>query len=57
MVGNDRWKSGENLTDWIIDDLIKVGMVKDRSKVVDVQIERIPHSYQFETTLPNREDA
>ena len=45
MVGDDRWKSGENLTDWIIDDLVKVGMVKDRSKVVDVQIERIPHSY------------
>ena len=45
MVGDDRWKSGENLTDWIIDDLVKVGMIKDRSKVVDVQIERIPHSY------------
>ena len=45
MVGDDRWKNGENLSDWIVDDLIKVGMLKDRSKIVDIQIERIPHSY------------
>ncbi len=45
MVGDDRWKNGENLSDWIIEDLIKVGMLKDRNNVVDIKIERIPHSY------------
>ncbi len=45
MVGDDRWKNGENLSDWIVDDLVRVGMIKDRSKVVDIQMERIPHSY------------
>ena len=45
MVDDDRWKSGEHLSDWIIEDLIKVGMLKDRNNVVDIKLERIPHSY------------
>ena len=45
MVGDEKWEHGERLTDWVIDDLIKVGMLKSRSNVIDVQLERIPHSY------------
>ena len=45
MEGDERWLHGERLTDWVVDDLIKVGMLKDRSNVLDVQIERLPHSY------------
>ena len=45
MEGDERWIHGERLTDWVIDDLIKVGMIKNRNNVLDVQIERLPHSY------------
>jgi protoporphyrinogen oxidase len=45
MVGDERWKNGENLTDWVIEDLMKVKMLSKRSNVIDVQIERLPHSY------------
>ncbi|MEC7986726.1 MAG: NAD(P)-binding protein [Myxococcota bacterium] len=45
MVGDEKWKYGERLTDWVIDDLMRVGMLKNRNNVIDVQIERIPHSY------------
>ena len=45
MVGDERWKHGENLTDWVIEDLMRVQMLKKRSNVIDVQIERLPHSY------------
>ena len=45
MVDDEKWKYGERLTDWVIDDLMRVGMLKNRNSVIDVQIERIPHSY------------
>jgi len=45
MVNDDRWQHGENLTDWVIEDLMRVGMLSKRSQVIDVQIERLPHSY------------
>ena len=45
MVGDERWKSGEKLSDWIIQDLIDVGMIRDRKNVVDIKVERLPHSY------------
>ena len=45
MVGDERWKHGENLTDWVIEDLMRVKMLSKRSQVIDVQIERLPHSY------------
>ena len=45
MVGDSRWNHGERLTDWVVDDLIKVGMISSRSSVIDVVIERLPHSY------------
>lgn len=45
MVGDERWKHGENLTDWVIEDLMRVKMLTKRSNVIDVQIERLPHSY------------
>ncbi|MEC8278819.1 MAG: hypothetical protein VX026_13960, partial [Myxococcota bacterium] len=45
MVGDSRWNHGERLTDWVVDDLIKVGMISSRSSVIDVKIERLPHSY------------
>ena len=45
MVGDEKWNHGERLTDWIIDDLMRVGMLKKRSNVINVEIERLPHSY------------
>ena len=53
MVGDERWQSGERLTDWILDDLIKVGMLKDRRNVIDVRLERLPCSYPiYDSTYP-----
>ncbi len=45
MQGDERWKHGERLTDWVIDDLMKVGLVRDRKNVLDVRVERLPESY------------
>lgn len=45
MVGDERWEHGEKLSDWIVEDLIKVGMIRDRKNIVDIKVERIPHSY------------
>jgi protoporphyrinogen oxidase len=44
-VGDDRWKNAERLTDWVLDDLVKVGMLKSRRRVIDVKIERVRDSY------------
>ena len=45
MEGDARWKHAERLTDWVIDDMVKVGMIKHRDKVFDVRVERLPESY------------
>ena len=45
MVGDEKWKNGERLTDWVIDDLLKVEMLKNRENVLDVRLERLPNSY------------
>ncbi|MFT4977225.1 MAG: protoporphyrinogen oxidase [Myxococcota bacterium] len=45
MKGDTRWHHGERLTDWVVDDLVKVGLIRDRSKVIDVRVERLPNSY------------
>jgi len=57
MEGDARWQHAERLTDWIIDDLIKVGMVKQRSNVFDVRVERLPESYPiYHRTYPEELD-
>ena len=45
MEGDERWQNAERLTDWVIDDLVKTGLVHDRSRVLDVRVERVPDSY------------
>lgn len=45
MEGDERWRYAERLTDWVIDDLVKVGLIPSRKAVHDVFIERIPESY------------
>lgn len=45
MKDDRRWQHAERLTDWVIDDLLKVGMMKDRANVIDVRIERLEESY------------
>jgi len=45
MEGDSRWQHAERLTDWVIDDLIRVGMIPDRKSVHDVYVERIRESY------------
>ena len=44
-VGDNRWQHAERLSDWVIDDLMKVDLIRDRSSVVDVRVERLPESY------------
>lgn len=43
--GDTRWHSAEALTDWVVDDLVRVRMLPDRASVHDVRLERIPESY------------
>lgn len=43
--GDERWLHAERLTDWVIDDLVRVGLVKDRKNVLDVRVERVVDSY------------
>jgi protoporphyrinogen oxidase len=45
MKGDTRWQHGERLTDWVIDDLVSVGLLKNRRNVIDVKLERLPNSY------------
>lgn len=58
MKGDTRWKHGERLTDWVVDDLLKVGLIKDRNRVLDVQVERLPNSYPiYHKDYPGQLDA
>ncbi len=51
--GDERWIHGERLTNAIVDDLIKVGMVRSRKDVENVHLERVPHSYPiYHTSYP-----
>ncbi|HND32299.1 MAG TPA: hypothetical protein PLA94_19985, partial [Myxococcota bacterium] len=43
--GDERWKHAERLTDWVVDDLVKVGLVGARKDVQDVRVERVRDSY------------
>lgn len=45
MQGDNRWRYAERLNDWVIDDLVRVGLIKDRNNVIDVRVERIADSY------------
>jgi protoporphyrinogen oxidase len=45
MVGDSRWHHGERLIDWVIDDMVRVGLIKDRGNVVDCYVERLAESY------------
>jgi protoporphyrinogen oxidase len=45
MEGDLRWKHAERLTDWVLDDLVRVGLVRERKNVLDVRVERIKESY------------
>jgi protoporphyrinogen oxidase len=53
MEGDERWQHAERLTDWVVDDLIKVGLIKNRRQLHDVYVERIPNSYPiYHKTYP-----
>jgi protoporphyrinogen oxidase len=43
--GDERWHYAERLADWVVDDLVRVGMLPDRSVVEDVRLERVPCGY------------
>ena len=43
--GDERWQHAERLTDWVVDDLVKVGLVGARKDVQDVRVERVRDSY------------
>ena len=43
--GDERWRHAERLTDWVVSDLLKVGLVKNRTDVQNVYVERVPNTY------------
>ncbi len=43
--GDERWRHAERLTDWVVADLIRVGLVTNRKDVIDVHVERVPETY------------
>lgn len=43
--GDARWQHAERLSDWVIDDLVKVGMLRDRRVVHGVRVERVADTY------------
>lgn len=45
MKGDERWQHAGRLSDWVVDDLVKVGLVRDRRNVRDIRVERLPESY------------
>ena len=45
MKDDVRWAHGENLTDWVVDDLVKVGMVPSRDAIHDIRLERVEDAY------------
>lgn len=45
LEGDDRWDHAEKLTDWVVDDLIRVKLIPNRRVVHDVRVERIPDGY------------
>ena len=57
MVGDARWEHAERLTDWVVDDMVRVGMIANRRKVIDARVERLPHSYPvYRTDYPGELD-
>jgi protoporphyrinogen oxidase len=51
--GDARWKHAERLTGWVVDDLVRVGMVARRGDVMDVRVERVPETYPiYHRTYP-----
>ena len=52
-VGDERWKHAERLSDWVVDDLVKVGLVRSRRDVLDMHVERVPETYPiYHRTYP-----
>ena len=45
MVGDARWNHGERLVDWVVDDMVRVGLIRDRGNVMDCRVERLAESY------------
>lgn len=45
MVGDARWNHGDRLIDWVIDDMVRVGLIHDRGNVMDCRVERLAESY------------
>jgi protoporphyrinogen oxidase len=45
MEGDNRWQHAERLTDWVIDDLVSVGIIRNRTNVIDARVERLEASY------------
>lgn len=53
LEGDNRWNFAERLSDWVVDDLIRVGMVPSRDVVHDVRLERVPDAYPvYHNTYP-----
>lgn len=44
-VGDERWQHAARLTDWVLDDLVSVGLLRNRRAVLDVRVERLTESY------------
>jgi protoporphyrinogen oxidase len=45
QAGDERWRHGERLTDWVVDDLVRVRLIPDRACVHDARLERVREAY------------
>lgn len=51
--GDERWQHAERLTDAVVQDLIKVGLIRSRREVEDVFVERVADTYPiYHRTYP-----
>lgn len=56
-AGDERWRHAERLTDAVVSDLVKVGLVRSRLDVMDVFVERVPETYPiYHRTYPGELD-
>ncbi|MDP2312687.1 MAG: FAD-dependent oxidoreductase [Pseudomonadota bacterium] len=51
--GDERWNHAERLTDWVVSDLVKVGLIKSRRDAQNVYVERVADTYPiYHTSYP-----
>lgn len=59
MAGSDRWSDPDALTGQVIDDLVGAKLVRNRDRILDCHIEKVPNTYPLYESgfLPKSEQA